>query len=129
MTFMSPLLLWGLLAATIPIIIHLISLSKTKEMEFSSIRFLEEMKHESIRKLKIKQWLLVLLRTLMIISLVLMIARPTTKGFISSWLRGDVDSRAVVIIDNSASMSLIGDNGSLLENIKLQSISLIRKLD
>ena len=129
MTFMSPLLLWGLLAATIPIIIHLISLSKTKEMEFSSIRFLEEMKHESIRKLKIKQWLLVLLRTLMIISLVLMIARPTTKGFISSWLSGDVDSRAVVIIDNSASMSLMGDNGSLLENIKLQSKSLIRKLD
>jgi hypothetical protein len=126
---MSPLLLWGLLAATIPIIIHLISLSKTKEMEFSSIRLLEEMKHESIRKLKIKQWLLVLLRTLMIISLVLMIARPTTKGFISSWLSGDVDSRAVVIIDNSASMSLMGDNGSLLENIKLQSKSLIRKLD
>jgi len=129
MTFMSPLLLWGLLAAIIPIIIHLISLSKTKEMEFSSIRFLEEMKHESIRKLKIKQWLLVLLRTLMIISLALMIARPTTKGFISSWLSGDVDSRAVVIIDNSASMSLMGDNGSLLENIKLQSKSLIRKLD
>ena len=129
MTFLAPSLLWGLLASAIPIIIHLISLTKTKEMEFSSIRFLEEMKHESIRNLQIKQWLLVLLRTLMIVALVLMVARPTTEGFISSWLKGDVDSRAVVIIDNSASMSMEGENGSLLENAKRQSKSLIQKLD
>ncbi len=129
MTFLSPTLLWGLLAASIPIIIHLISLSKTKEMDFSSIRFLEEMKHESIRKLQIKQWLLILLRTLIIAALVLMLARPTTEGFISSWLRGDVESRAVVIIDNSASMSLAGEKESLLENAKRQSKFLIRKLD
>ncbi len=129
MTFLSPTLLWGLLAASIPIIIHLISLSKTKEMEFSSIRFLEEMKHESIRKLQIKQWLLVILRTLIITALVLMLARPSTEGFISSWLSGDVESRAVVIIDNSASMSLAGEKESLLENAKRQSELLIRKLD
>lgn len=129
MTFLSPTLLWGLLAASIPIIIHLISLSKTKEMEFSSIRFLEEMKHESIRKLQIKQWLLVLLRTLIITALVLMLARPTTEGFISSWLSGDVESRAVVIIDNSASMSLDGGEESLLEYAKRQSKLLIKKLD
>lgn len=98
-------------------------------MEFSSIRFLEEMKHESIRNLQIKQWLLVLLRILIIVALVLMVARPTTEGFISSWLKGDVDSRAVVIIDNSASMSMEGENESLLENAKRQSKSLIQKLD
>ena len=129
MTFLAPSLLWGLLAAAIPIIIHFISLTKTKEMEFSSIRFLEEMKHESIRNLQIKQWLLVLLRILIIVALVLMVARPTTEGFISSWLKGDVDSRAVVIIDNSASMSMEGENESLLENAKRQSKSLIQKLD
>lgn len=129
MTFLAPTMLWGLLAAAIPIIIHLISLSKTKEMEFSSIRYLEELKHESIRNLQIKQWLLVLLRTLMIVALVLMLARPTTEGFISSWLSGDSDSRAVIIVDNSASMALSGSQGSLLENAKMQSKSLIRKLD
>ena len=129
MTFLAPTMLWGLLAAAIPIIIHLISLSKTKEMEFSSIRYLEELKHESIRNLQIKQWLLVLLRTLMIVALVLMLARPTTEGFISSWLSGDTESRAVIIVDNSASMALSGAQGSLLENAKMQSKSLIRKLD
>jgi len=129
MTFLAPSLLWGLFAAAIPLIIHLISLNKTKEIEFSSIRFLEELKHESIRNLKIKQWLLVLMRMLMIIALVLMAARPTTEGFISSWLSGDTDSRAIIIIDNSASMSLSGEHGTLLENAKMQSKSLVRKLD
>ncbi len=129
MTFLAPSLLWGLFAAAIPLIIHLISLNKTKEIEFSSIRFLEELKHESIRNLKIKQWLLVLMRMLMIVALVLMAARPTTEGFISSWLSGDTDSRAIIIIDNSASMSLSGEHGTLLENAKMQSKSLVRKLD
>jgi hypothetical protein len=129
MTFLSPSLLWGLAAATIPLIIHLISMRHTKEMEFSSIRFLKEMKHESLRKLKIKQWLLVLIRTLIIILLVLMLARPSTKGIISTWMGGEVDSRAVILIDNSASMALIGENVSILENAKFQAKTVIRKLD
>ena len=37
MTFLSPLLLWGLLASSIPVIIHLFSLRHTKEIEFSSL--------------------------------------------------------------------------------------------
>ncbi len=129
MTFLSPSILWGLAAAAIPLIIHLISMRQTKEIEFSSIRFLKEMKHDSIRKLKIKQWLLVLIRMLIILLLVLMLARPSTKGIISTWMGGEVDSRAVILIDNSASMSLVGENVSILENAKSQAQSTIRKLD
>jgi len=128
MTFLSPSLLWGLAAAAIPLIIHLISLRKTKEMEFSSIRFLKQMKHESIRNLKIQQWLLILIRTLIIISLVLMLARPSTTGIIST-LMGEVNSKAVILIDNSASMSVTGKDISILENAKFQAKSVIRKLD
>ncbi|MFQ6678140.1 MAG: BatA domain-containing protein [Fidelibacterota bacterium] len=129
MTFLSPSLLWGLAAASIPLIIHLISLRQTKEMEFSSIRFLKEMRHESIRKLKIKQWLLILIRTLIIISLVLMLARPSTKGLVSNWSVGEVNSIAIVFIDNSASMALTGENDSILEKAKSQAKMIVRKLD
>ncbi len=129
MTFLSPVFLWGLATAAIPIIIHLISLRHTKEMEFSSVRFLDKMKHESIRNLTIKQWLLVLLRTLIIVALVLMLARPTTKGLISSTMVGDVNSKAIIIIDNSASMSLQTSRESNLEKVQVQSKTLIKKLD
>jgi len=87
------------------------------------------MSHESIRNLKIKQWLLVLLRTLIIILLVLMLAKPSTKGILSNWLGGEVDSRAIVFIDNSASMSLETDQGTLLNNAKFQAKAILRKLE
>lgn len=80
MTFLTPSILWGLLAALIPILIHLFSLRKTKEVEFSTLRFIKELEHETIRKLKLRQWLLVLLRVLIIICLVLMFARPVQRG-------------------------------------------------
>ena len=111
-------MLWGLLAASIPIIIHLYSLRQTKEIEFSSLRYIRELEYETIRRLKIRQWLLVFLRMLIIICLILMAARPVLKGFIPAWIAGEKESRVVVILDNSASMSMLRDGRSLLENGK-----------
>ncbi len=115
MIFLAPAMLWGLLAASIPIIIHLYSLRQTKEIEFSSLKYIRELEYETIRRLKIRQWLLVLLRMLIIICLILMVARPVLKGFIPSWIAGKKESRVVVILDNSASMTMLSDGESLLE--------------
>ena len=118
MIFLTPAMLWGLLAASIPIIIHLYSLRQTKEIEFSSLKYIRELEYETIKRLKIRQWLLVLLRMLIIICLILMAARPVFKGFIPAWIAGIKESRVVVILDNSASMSMLRDGRSLLENGK-----------
>ena len=118
MIFLTPAMLWGLLAASIPIIIHLYSLRQTKEIEFSSLKYIRELEYETIKRLKIRQWLLVLLRMLIIICLILMAARPVFKGFIPAWIAGKKESRVVVILDNSASMSMLRDGRSLLENGK-----------
>ncbi len=80
MVFLNPAILLGLLAASIPIIIHLLNFRKLKKVEFSSISFLKELQKSKIKKIKIKQWLLLLLRTLLIILLVLAFARPTLEG-------------------------------------------------
>ena len=118
MIFLTPAMLWGLLAASIPIIIHLYSLRQTKEIEFSSLKYIRELEYETIRRLKIRQWLLVFLRMLIIICLILMAARPVLKGFIPTWIAGEKESRVVVILDNSASMAMLSDGKSLLENGK-----------
>ncbi len=118
MIFLTPSMLWGLLAASIPIIIHLYSLRQTKEIEFSSLKYIRELEYETIRRLKIRQWLLVLLRMLIIICIILMAARPVLKGFIPAWIAGEKESRVVIILDNSASMSMLSDGKSLLDNGK-----------
>ncbi len=118
MTFLSPSILWGLAAASIPIIIHLISLKNTREIEFSTLRFIQELEHETLRKLKLRQWLLILLRVLAIIFLVLMFARPVQQGFLSGWEAGERESTVIIILDNSASMAAKIDGTSLLESGK-----------
>ncbi len=118
MTFLSPTILFGLLAVSIPLIIHLLSLRKTKEIEFSSIRFIEELKHESIRRLQLKHWILVLLRMLLIAALVLMFARPVGKGFISGAMTGEQETRVAILIDNSVSMSAEVESIPLLERVR-----------
>ena len=43
MTFLNPAVLLGLLAASIPIIIHLLNLRKLKKIDFSTLQFLKEL--------------------------------------------------------------------------------------
>jgi len=118
MTFFAPTILWGLFAALIPVLIHLLSLKNTREIDFSTIRFIQGMKREKIRKLKITQWLLIFLRMAAIAALVLMAARPVQKGFISGWMAAEQESRVVILLDNSASMSMRSGQETLLEKAK-----------
>ena len=129
MTFLSPSILWGMLAITIPIIIHLISLRHTRDTEFSTLRFIKSLKHETIRRLRIKQWLLVLLRTIAILCLILMFSRPLMTGTLSSKLGGYIESRAVIIVDNSASMAVHTGDGTLLDRAKSSLPAILKGLE
>ena len=129
MTFLSPSILWGMLAITIPIIIHLISLRHTRDTEFSTLRFIKSLKHETIRHLRIKQWLLVLLRTIVILCLILMFSRPLMTGTLTSKLGGYIESRAVIIVDNSASMAVHTGDGTLLDRAKSSLPAILKGLE
>ncbi len=81
-------------------------------VEFSSLRHLKAMQRRQVRRLKIRQWLLLVLRMLIILMVVLAFARPTaTEGEIGS----HASVSAVVLLDNSASMSRYVSDGSLFE--------------
>ncbi|MEW6652398.1 MAG: BatA domain-containing protein [Bacteroidota bacterium] len=117
MTFLNPALLLGLLAAAVPIVIHFLNLRKLKTIEFSTLAFLKELQKTKIRRIKLKQWLLLLLRVLIIVFLVLAFARPTLKT-ITLGDSSSAKTTAVIILDNTFSMSLVGEKGSLLNNFK-----------
>ncbi len=118
MIFLNPAVLIGLLAASIPVIIHLFNLRKLKKIEFSTIIFLKELQKTKIRKIKLKQWILLFLRTMIIISLVAAFARPTVEQVTLSAGSSSAKTSAVFIIDNSFSMSVISANGSYLNHAK-----------
>lgn len=123
MVFLNPSILLGLLASAIPILIHLLNLRKLNRVEFSTLDFLKELQKNKIKKVKIKQWVLLLLRVLIILFIVLSFARPTLEN---TTLAGTSASSvsSVFIIDDSPSMKVIGDNGSYFNESKAMIIKL-----
>ena len=111
MTFLNPLVLIALATAAIPLIIHLINMRKPRRIDFSSLAFLEELRQQTIRRLRIKQWLLLVLRTLAVASLVLAFARPAVKSPAIARLTPE-NASVVVVLDNSMSMELRDQRGS-----------------
>jgi len=58
LTFLNSFLAWSLLAAAIPILIHLFTRKKLKHIPFSTLQFLRQMQKEKIRQVRLKQWVL-----------------------------------------------------------------------
>ncbi|UCH63072.1 MAG: BatA domain-containing protein [Fidelibacterota bacterium] len=105
MSFLIPQALWALPAIALPLIIHLISQTNTRLVDFSTLHFLRKMEHESLRRLRWHQWLVIFIRTLLILVLVLLLARPVVKGYFRGWISENASTLSVVVIDDSFSMS------------------------
>ncbi len=128
MTFLNPAVLFGLLAASIPVLIHLFNLRKLKKIEFSTLAFLKELQKNRIRKIKLKQWLLLVLRVLIILLLVLAFARPTLEGVAIGGTTSAAKTTAVFILDDTFSMSVVDAKGSYLNQAKESVKRLIKNL-
>lgn len=103
MAFLTPLFLFGLLAAAIPIAIHLIRKEKPPKMVFSTLRFLKNTSKKLILFQQIQQWLLLLLRAAVICLLVFAFARPLFDSSIAGLVDAEPES-AVILMDVSMSM-------------------------
>jgi len=108
-SFLNPALLFGALAAAVPIILHLLNRRRIRDIPFSDLRFLEEVQVHRSRSLGLRRLLLLLLRVLAILLIALAVARPRLAG-IAPGESGRVS--LLMIIDASASMQTEGDQGS-----------------
>src|SRR5947209_6156065 len=103
MTFVHPLLLGGLLLVGIPVLIHLIMQQKPKHLPFPAFRFLLQKHRTNQRRLRLRHWLLLALRVLLIAAICLALARP--KLFSNRLgIGSDRPVAAVFLFDTSLSM-------------------------
>ncbi|MDD5687149.1 MAG: BatA and WFA domain-containing protein [Elusimicrobia bacterium] len=114
MFFLNPIFLIGLLAASIPIIIHLLSKKKQRNINFGDLRFLKLAASRTIRIFRIKQYLLLLIRCLLIVILTLIFARP-----VMHYVSSSENSETILLIDNSYSMDYYKDGKTRLETAKM----------
>lgn len=111
MTFLDPLLLVGLLAVTIPLIIHLLDRRKPRRVRFAALEFILRSQRRSSRRFRIRQLLLLLVRTALIAALVLALARPQWLSDTPSLGSSGPPTATVVVLDDSLSMQLVDEEG------------------
>lgn len=111
MQFKHPEILYFLFLLVVPILVHLFQLRRFKKEYFTNVRFLKALTIQSRKSSKIKKWLLLATRLLLITALILAFAQPLSLSKEKSKLQKEL----YIILDNSYSMQAKGKKGELLQ--------------
>ena len=123
MSFLQQSFLWGLLAASIPVIIHLLNRRRHRTVKWAAMEFLLKATRESRGKKKLKHFIILACRALAIVALIFAIARPLVGGFFG-WGGGKLDT-VILILDRSASMEQLSPGSR--ESKRASAIASVRK--
>jgi hypothetical protein len=108
----------GLVAASVPVLIHLLNRRRFKVTEWAAMQFLRDAVRRNRRLLKLRDIILLILRTVALAVIGLALARPFFAGN-SAQLSPNQPLHAVVVVDNSQSMGYQRLDGSpLLDEAK-----------
>ena len=111
MQFESPWLLLGMLAAGIPVAIHLINRQRAKVLRFAAIEHLLLSDKRLARRLRVRQLLVLALRVLLMLAIPFALAKPyLEKDRLDAPDLGDPGA-VVLVIDDSLSMQAIAPGG------------------
>ncbi len=123
MHFLVPWMLLGALSAGIPVALHLLRKSKPTVVRWAPMEFLRKSLKETSKKVRLRDLILLLIRMAILILAALALARPSTLSFFGS---GPID--AVILIDNSQSMSTLEGQTSRLDMALTSARQLIGNL-
>ncbi|RZJ70354.1 BatA and WFA domain-containing protein [Flavobacterium sp.] len=110
MQFRHPEILYFLFLLVIPIIVHLFQLRRFKKEYFTNVQFLKELSIQTRKSSRIKKWLLLATRLLLLACIIIAFAQPFFKAKDSK----SASNETYIILDNSFSMQAKGQKGELL---------------
>ena len=111
MQFKHPEILYFLFLLVIPILVHLFQLRRFKKEYFTNVQFLKELSIQTRKSSKLKKWLLLCTRLLLLTFLILAFAQP----FFTAKESKKATNEMYIILDNSFSMQAKGKKGELLK--------------
>ena len=103
MTFLQPNILWALPLLLLPVVIHLINRMRHRPQPWAAMMFLVAATRASTNRARLKQWLVLLFRTLAVLTLILFLARPLGGGWLG-WAVNAAPDVIFIVLDRSASM-------------------------
>ncbi len=111
MQLKHPEILYYLLLLVIPILVHLFQLRRFKKEYFTNVRFLKELSIQTRKSSKIKKWLLLATRLLLLTFIIIAFAQPFFKAKDAK----NSSNEMYIVLDNSFSMQAKGQKGELLK--------------
>ena len=103
MAFLNPIFLLGAMAAALPVLVHLVRRTRAPRVQFPSLMFLRKIEQKTIRRRKLRNLLLLLMRCAALLLLAFAFARPFFTGSNPVSASGDHIS-TVILVDGSYSM-------------------------
>lgn len=128
MNFIEPFFLVGLLAAALPLIIHLINRKKASRVPFPAMKFVLQSQKRVAKGAKIRQWILLALRALALALLALALAKPFFKSQEGLTMDQRLPTASVIVLDTSYSMTT-GDGWEQVEEMLETEVSRLRPWD
>ncbi len=123
----NPWALWFLPLAALPVIIHLFRPRPTTAVPFPDVRFLLESPAVSWRSSRLRELVLLALRTLALLLLALALARPSVNAALPRWLGGG-QGAVVLVVDDSASMGASDGDGTLFDRARREAAAIVGAL-
>ena len=128
-TFLYPwLAIAGAAAAAVPVIVHLLNRRRFHVVQWAAMDFLREALTRSRRMMELRDLLLLLLRVACLLAFGMALARPYWNRFSQAAVDPNQPVHAVVLVDNSLSMSYQKPDGILLDDAKAKAKELIEGL-
>lgn len=124
----NPAMLYLAAAAVLPLIIHLLSRRRTRNVRFTTVGFLRRTARRSIARVNLKHLLLMLLRMALICLLALVLARPLVGGGPKGPDRPLAGASAAVILDDSLSMNHRRGDVSWFERARNRALEVLAQL-
>ena len=104
LTFAHPAYLWGLSALALPILVHLFNQRRPRPLPFGAIEFVLRSQRQKARRLRLRQILLLALRSLLIAAVAVALSRPSLKPRGAQAAQAQGPQATALVLDASLSM-------------------------
>lgn len=119
-------LLYALGAASLPVILHLLNRKKYREIPWAAMRFLRAAAKKNSRRIRLEQWILLAVRTMLVIAVVLAMAKPFLESLGALPTLAGQRTHRVLVIDGSLSMAFAPDKTSRFDRAKSVATQLVK---
>jgi hypothetical protein len=118
MGLLQPWLLALGLGVAVPLLLHLLQRHQGPRVVFPALRYLRRAERESARRIRLRQWLLMLLRAVAMLLIALAAARP----FLAGAGAAHEPTAVVIVLDNSLSTSAVAGERRVLDALRSRAL-------